>query len=146
MTGEKILVAIDFSPDSDHALEYAIDLGQRLESILKLVHVIHTHLPHGAETRFPNMWEYIRTEAETQMKVRRHRAGGAGLRAGAIVETGIPAAKIVAIAEDEETDLIVMGTHGRTGLHRILLGSVAERVVGLSPCPVLTVPRSDHAL
>ena len=146
MTREKILVAIDFSPDSDHALGYAIDLGRQLESVLILAHVIHTRLPHAAETRFPDMWEYIRTEADAQMNTRRQRATGAGLRAGAVVETGIPAAKIVQVANNEEAGLIVMGTHGRTGLHHILLGSVAERVVGLSPCPVLTVPRSDHAL
>ena len=146
MTCEKILVPVDFSHDSDHALDYAIDLGQQFHSVLVLIHVIHMHLPHIVEASYPNIMEYMRTEAEAQINSRRERPIGAGMRASVIVESGIPATRIVDVAEDQDVDLIVMGTHGRTGLHRILLGSVAERVVGLSRCPVLTVPRSDAAL
>ncbi|MDE0207537.1 MAG: universal stress protein [Candidatus Tectomicrobia bacterium] len=146
MTCEKILVPVDFSDDSDHALDYAIDLAQQFQSVLALIHVIHMHLPHVVEASYPNIMEYMRTEAEAQINRRRQRAKGAGMRASAIVEPGMPATRIIEVAWDQDVDLIVMGTHGRSGLHRILLGSVAERVVGLSHCPVLTVPRSDAAL
>jgi hypothetical protein len=63
----------------------------------------------------------------------------------AAVESGVPAARIVDYARRHDIDLIVMGSHGRTGFSRALLGSVAERVVRLAPCPVLTVPREAPA-
>ena len=143
MKCEKILVPVDFSEDSDRALDYAINLGLQLEAVLILVHVIHVHLPRTAETSFPNIMDHIRKEADEHVKTRRQRAKDAGMRAASIVEPGLPSAKIVEVARDEQVDLVVMGTHGRTGLHHLLLGSVAERVVRLSPCPVLTMPRAD---
>ena len=69
--------------------------------------------------------------------------GGQGARRGSArgraLRTGVPHEEIVALAQDERADLIVIGTHGRGGINRALLGSVADRVVRLAPCPVLTV-------
>ena len=70
---------------------------------------------------------------------------GGGLRVLSAVESGSPAAQIVRYAERNGVDLIVLGTHGRTGVTRALLGSVAERVVRTAPCPVLTVSREPRA-
>jgi nucleotide-binding universal stress UspA family protein len=67
------------------------------------------------------------------------KARAEGCRARAVLRTGAPYQEIVALATDERADLIVIGTHGRGGINRVLLGSVADRVVRLAPCPVLTV-------
>jgi nucleotide-binding universal stress UspA family protein len=67
------------------------------------------------------------------------KARGEGLAARAALRTGVPYEEIVALARDERADLVVIGTRGRSGLDRVLLGSVADRVVRLAPCPVLTV-------
>jgi nucleotide-binding universal stress UspA family protein len=67
------------------------------------------------------------------------KARAEGLNARATLRTGVPYQEVVALATDERADLIVIGTHGRGGIDRALLGSVADRVVRLAPCPVLTV-------
>lgn len=67
------------------------------------------------------------------------RARGAGVKAKSIIVTGTPADLIVRTARSRRADLIVMGTHGRSGLSRFLLGSVAARIITMAPCPVLTV-------
>jgi nucleotide-binding universal stress UspA family protein len=140
MTAEHLLVPIDFSPYSDHALEYAIELAQKLQAHLTLLHVIHlTPLTMGdMVTSFPGPFpEEVETEARRLMDALLGRLRDAGLEGETVLVHGIPFQSIIDTAKDNGTDLIIMGTHGRTGLTYALMGSVAEKVVRLSPCPVL---------
>jgi nucleotide-binding universal stress UspA family protein len=140
VTAKHILVPIDFSPDADQALEYAIELGQKLQARLTLLHVIHlTPLTMGdSVTAFPgNFLEAIETDAEQLINASLGRLHHAGLAGETVIVHGVPFQSIIDTAKDKGADLIVMGTHGRTGLTHVLMGSVAERVVRLAPCPVL---------
>jgi nucleotide-binding universal stress UspA family protein len=88
----------------------------------------------------------VRAQASREMDGLLRRAVDAGVRASAaIMETGVPADEIVRAAEQAKTDLLVLGTHGRTGVARLVLGSVAARVVATAACPVLTVRAADTA-
>ena len=80
-----------------------------------------------------------RTWAEETLEVRVTDLRQRGIKARWRLQVGVPFEAIVRVAEEEQAGMIVMGTHGRSGLNRVLLGSVAERVIRLAPCPVLTV-------
>lgn len=141
----RILVPTDFSPPSDAALEYARILAATFRSSLRVLHVIDDpsdssdYVPDGfapstAEIRTA-LIRHARKRLERQINdVDRNRYHA---RVDAVM--GIPAAAIVNHASATETSLIVMGTHGRTGFAHLVMGSVAEQVVRLAPCPVLTV-------
>ena len=133
-----------FSTDADHALEHAIGLAQQFQSRLTLLHVVFLYLPGSAEASFPAYTAQLKREADQQLQEPRNRAEEANVAVAAFTEMGVPADKIVEVARDRHADLIVMGTQGRTGLPHFLLGSVAERVVRLAPCPVM-VTRKDIA-
>jgi nucleotide-binding universal stress UspA family protein len=140
MTAKHILVPIDFSPYADQALEYAITLAQKLQARLTLLHVIHlTPLTMGdSVTSIPGVFlEEVETEAEQLINASLGRLHNAGLSGETVIVHGIPFQMIIDTAKDKGADLIVMGTHGRTGLTHVLMGSVAEKVVRLAPCPVL---------
>ena len=141
----RILVPMDFSDESSRAAEYALALAARLGASVELLHVVEDPITSGAwgaEAYIVNIPGLI-AQLEEEAK-RRLASVKAGYDAGGVpietrVITGSPARAIVAIAEGEHCGLIVMGTHGRTGLSHMLMGSVAERVVRTAPCPVLTV-------
>jgi nucleotide-binding universal stress UspA family protein len=140
---KKILVPVDFSRHSAVAVQYASDLSRHYGASLTLVHIyqpfayilLETYLPYTAE-----QLGIISSEFQKQLDVAQADARAAG---AVSVETrvlqGEAPLEIVSFAEQHAQDLIVMGTHGRTGLNRVLLGSVAEKVVRSAPCPVLTV-------
>jgi nucleotide-binding universal stress UspA family protein len=136
-----MLVPLDFSPFADRALEYAIALAQPLQARLTLLHVLHlTPWEMGEVSAAPSLEAYLQgreADAQHQMHVAQERVQHAGLPCDSIVVQGVPYQTIVDLAGNRAVDLIVMGTHGRTGLLHVLLGSVAERVVRLAPCPVL---------
>jgi universal stress protein A len=137
---QHILVPIDFSAYADQALDFAIALASKLSARLTVLHVIHI-IPLGlAEGGAPLPYAYIETlEAEVQQSLEtyRQRVQEAGLDCDIMAIHGVPFQSIIDLARDRQVDLIIMGTHGRTGLKHILLGSVAEKVVRLAPCPVL---------
>lgn len=140
MTAQHILVPIDFSSYADQALEYAVELALKLQARLTLLHVIHlTPLVLGdSVTSLPGTFlEEVETEAEQLMHTSLGRLRNAGLPGETVIVHGIPFQAIIDTAKDKGADLIVMGTHGRTGLTHVLMGSVAEKVVRLAPCPVL---------
>lgn len=142
MTAEHFLVPVDFSESSDHALDYAISLALRLQSRLTLLHVVQPLIVGGADMGAGLPEAYVRQveeEARQSMQNCLDRVNAAGLKGEGMVVHGVPWHEIVNMATDRHNDLIVMGTHGRTGLKHIFLGSVAEKVVRLAPCPVLTV-------
>ncbi len=143
---QHILVPIDFSPCSEAAFDFAVDLARRLGARLTLLHVIHV-MPlgvAGGEATLPYAYlAEIEQDAQQALTGYQERAREAGVSAETRVVHGIPPQSIVEIAQDAHADLIVMGTHGRTGLQHILLGSVAERVLRQAPCPVLTVRQHE---
>ncbi|MCY4513725.1 MAG: universal stress protein [Candidatus Tectomicrobia bacterium] len=139
MKCQHLLVPIDFSQDSEHAVDSAVGLAQQFQARVTLLHVVY--VPEAAEVNLAAYMDKIRSEADQSMASRLKRVQDAGIDAEALTVIGPPSQRIVDTARDRHADLIVMGTHGRTGLQHMLIGSVAERVVRLAPCPVMVVPR-----
>lgn len=145
----KILVPVDFSTHSARAVEVAAELARRYEGSVDLVHVFDPMaypLPDGYVmfTR-PQLDEmFARFDAELAKYEQTALALGAP-RVKTHVRQGPCAAEICNFAQEQSFDLIVMGTHGRRGLNRLLLGSVAERVLRMAPCPVLTMTAEARA-
>jgi universal stress protein A len=141
MTSQHFLVPVDFSEYSDRALDYAIAWAQQLQARLTLLHIIHDVMPIGVgdmASGLPTSYlQDLEADAKQEMERYRQRVQEAGLEVDMVVEHGVPFQGIVDAARDRQVDLIVAGTHGRTGLQHVLLGSVAEKVVRLAPCPVL---------
>jgi nucleotide-binding universal stress UspA family protein len=136
----RILVPTDFSDCSAHAVDYAVGLARTLPSRITLIHVFE---PVSAGDIY-GFVEVTSLNEQAERSARRKIANDVarlrkrGIAATGVVSVGAVASAIVRHAA-KSVDLIVIGTHGRSGLNRWLLGSVAERVVRLAPCPVLTV-------
>jgi universal stress protein A len=135
---KRILVPIDFSEDSLHALGSARDLARRFDSELLLLHVI---APIDLIT-VSEVFEEQRRAGDAALTRIGADLRAAGQRFRVMVEAGVPARVIVDAAKRNGADLIVLGTHGRTGLAHMLIGSVAEKVVRTASCPVLAVRRA----
>ena len=143
---KKILCPIDHSDGSKEALKYAVSFAMKNEAKLYLLHVIDIRsFDESIDTmaaQIPNdetikqlktkLLECIPEEIRSDMQLE------------ALVVQGIPFAEIISIAKKNKVDMIVMGTHGRTGLAHIMIGSVSEKVVRKAHCPVLTVRQSGH--
>ncbi len=129
-----ILVPTDFAESAEHALEVAVQLAARFEATLTLVH--SERLP--ATSKRGSSPELER-DARAALDAAVARAAAGGLKVDAVLTAGPHWERIIEVAKQRGTDLIVMGTHGRAPLARVLLGSVAERVVNMSSVPVLTV-------
>jgi nucleotide-binding universal stress UspA family protein len=136
---ERILVPTDGSEGMDRVVEHAVGLARRHGATLDLVYVVDTaafaNLP--METSWEGIRESLREEGATALEAA--EAVVEGVPSERHVLEGGPSREIVDYAERSGADLVVMGTHGRGGLNRLLLGSVAERVVRSSPVPVLTI-------
>ena len=136
---------MDFSPHAERAFSYATTLAQRFSATLGLVHVVEDPFVTAAwnsEVCVPNVGELLEgliANAEYRLARLRRSARAHGLTVETAVMSGKPAQAIVERAKDGGFDLIVMGTHGRTGLFHVVMGSVAARVLRSAPCPVLTV-------
>lgn len=136
-----IVVPTDFSIASAPAMEYARMLAERFGAALHLLHVVEDPYVAAAWSEayatIPDPRERLQKEAAQRLNSM--IASFPNLTATTEVVVGTPAQTIVEIARARSADLIVMGTHGRSGFAHLLLGSVAERVVRLASCPVLTV-------
>ncbi len=140
---EKILTAIDFSECSDHAFDYALTLATQFQAELTLIHVINEpvdlrgfYVPHIS---FEQLEKEIEEGAVKMMeKFCGDRLGDFTNYKTAIM-TGIPYEEIIRKAQETDASLIVIGTHGRTGIDHLIFGSTAERVVRGAACPVLTI-------
>ena len=142
----RILVPTDFSAPSDAALAAAKELATRFEASLHLVHVLedpYAVAAYSAEALGylpPGIKESWHREADKQLNALLTPAERSAFRATTtVLFSGSAAGEIVEHAQDNNINLIVMGTHGRGGLAHLLIGSVAERVVRTATCPVLTV-------
>jgi nucleotide-binding universal stress UspA family protein len=145
-----ILAAIDFSENSDCAFDLAVLIATAFNSRLVVLHVIDNSLyAHDFYTPYPSMAPYpsivelteeLRESAKSMMaKFCEARLSGFS-NYTSVIDTGTPFREIIQAAEKAEASLIVIGTHGRSGLDRLVFGSTAERVVRGAPCSVLTVP------
>lgn len=147
MESHRILCAVDFSECSREALHVAAELARKEQAVLVLVHVDERPLwVHPPYTHLPfDVREEIRARMENMLEEWKAEASRRGAPEVVIKRPdGVPWERIVAAArEDPRIDLIIVGSHGRTGLKRALIGSVAERVVRHAPCSVAVVrPRS----
>jgi nucleotide-binding universal stress UspA family protein len=145
MIVQHVLVPIDFSATADRALAYAIALAQQLQARLTLLHVLDL-TPVTMDEMTPGVaatyLEDLETEAQRLLQASLDRVQHAGLQGENLLVQGTPTRMIVDTAGEQGVDLIIMGTHGRTGLAHAFLGSVAEHVVRQGPCPVLVVRRT----
>lgn len=138
---KKILCPIDFSICSKYALNYAIDLSLKDNAKIYLIYVVETHLDEMRDILnqidlLPNnRQEDIHAQLNDLIpeNTKKH------IQSETLVAKGVPYIEIIKAAKDLLADLIVMGTHGKTGLEHILIGSVAERVIQKAPCPVLSI-------
>jgi nucleotide-binding universal stress UspA family protein len=150
MTLKNILVATDFSEASDTALAYGRELAGRFGAALHVLHVAENIYitTFGAETYCavaPNLQRQVEDDARAQLDALLIDSDRSGPPAKPIVMTSSsPAFAIIDYAAEGGIDLIVMGTHGRGALAHLLMGSVAEKVVRLASCPVLTVRHPQH--
>lgn len=140
MATQHFLVPIDLSEYANQALDYAITLAGKLGARVTLLHVIQP-LPLGGVdmgvTLLTTYFQDLEAEIRHDMESLLERVTAAGLEGDMVIVHGVPFHEIIEAAKTQEVDLIVMGTHGRTGFQHVLLGSVAEKVVRLAPCPVL---------
>ena len=144
---KKILVPTDFSTCASEALRLATQLAKRFESEVTLLHVYQIPAYPLAEGTFvggPQVTAEIVKDI-TQALDKTKREAGAEVTIATQIAEGVPYLEIARVAREGKFDLIVIGTHGRTGLRHLLLGSVAERVVRTAPCPVLSTHGSAQA-
>ena len=143
MNYKKILFATDFSPASDAALQYATSLTRDSGALLLIVHVEEPPLPYTGGEMYFTPPEYPNPEVRRMLHA--IVPPDATIRYEHRLEMGDAAEEIVRVAGEEAVDLIVIGTHGRTGLRHLLMGSVAETVMRHASCPVLTLKQANKA-
>jgi universal stress protein A len=145
MTCSRILVATDFSLDADGALLYALALARTIPASLHVLHVVDNPLAAGVwssevyTSEVAGLQINLVRDAETQLRRGLRAIDHHGIKITSEVKTGRPGPTIVECARDGGHTLIVVASHGRTGLSRMLMGSVAEYVVRHASCPVLVV-------
>jgi nucleotide-binding universal stress UspA family protein len=145
MIVQHVLVPLDFSATADRALDYAIALAQQLHARLTLLHVFDlTPLTMGdAATGIPvTAVNELEIEVQHLLQASLEQVQRTGLQGESLLVQGTPTQTIVDVAGEQGVDLIVMGTHGRTGLAHVFLGSVAEHVIRQAPCPVLVMRKT----
>jgi len=144
---KKIILATDFSENAEHAMSYARDLASTFGAEIDLVHV---HQPpvytgafaYGAIEMPPDFAEETRRLLSARLQEQRDKLGS-GIEVKTTLKEGVPFKELIHHAAENDVDMIIMSTHGHTGLKHVLLGSTAERVVREAPCPVLTVRPVD---
>jgi universal stress protein A len=140
-----ILVPVDFSDCSKKALQYALPIARQFGAKITLLHVVQLNYLLGTEFAtidFSRVEKDMRTQAEAELA----RMAGVDetIPCTPLVRVGQPVEEIAQTARKQKTDIIILSTHGRTGLRHMLLGSVAENVVRHAPCPVLIVREQER--
>jgi len=139
-----ILVPTDGSASSEGAVEHAIELAKQYDATLHTLYVVDTGAYSAMEVGSDVVVEALREEGKQAVNRVAEEAESEGIQVNTAVETGIAHRSIVDYVENEGIDLVVMGTHGRTGVGRFLLGSVAEKVVRTADVPVMTVRSAEE--
>ena len=151
MHWKTILVPHDFSSSANHAAAIARDEAKQHGGVIILLHVIE--LPHqldadalvaGENGEMRSLKDFALGKAEEHLGDLAERLGKDGVTATPIVRIGVPVDEIERAIDEHHVDVIVMGTHGRTGIRKLIAGSVAERVVRMSKVPVLTIRHPDQ--
>ncbi len=141
-----ILVPTDFGDCADHALDVAVALARRLDAKLTLLHVcelpVSAYAMYAQGLYFP--MDTLEAAAAKALESATARLKARYPGADSVLKSGTAVDQLLITPDEVGADLIVMGTHGRRGVSRVLLGSVAEKTVRLSKVPVLTVPSKDH--
>jgi universal stress protein A len=149
MNIQKILVPFDFSEYSEKACSWAVAMAEKWRARILLLHIVPrpTYPPvlMGSHFNAADFEAGLQAEAEERMKTLVATMEHGRVPIEVKVLLGEPSWDICKVAEDGQYDLVIMGSHGRTGLGHVLLGSVAERVVRLSSCPVLVVGKKAPA-
>ena len=148
MTPQHFLVPLDFSPYSTQALDYAMALAHTLHARLTLLHVMQSLAIGSGDMDMALPYAFMQeldVELTRRLESYLARVTAAGLNGEMALSYGSPYHEIVETAKARQVDLIIMGTHGRTGLRHVLLGSVAEKVVQLASCPVLVMRQPADA-
>jgi nucleotide-binding universal stress UspA family protein len=146
---KRILFPTDFSSNSKFARDYALGFAEHFHSELHVLHVLqdvmlYTAAPNATYAMPPSYLDELKASAERSLE---QTIDADWAKERAVVRAtrfGAPFVEIIRYAKEQDIDLIVLGTHGRTGLKHVLLGSVAENVVRKASCPVLTIRPSDH--
>jgi universal stress protein A len=146
---KRILVPIDFSDYSKHALNYAISVATTFASELFLVYVVEpavypADLGFGQVT-LPNIEQELAERGKSELEELVRTRVGATLRCTTVVRIGKPFQEIIQAARQEKVDLIVIATHGHTGVEHLIFGGTTEKVVKKAPCPVMIVRPTDYA-
>ncbi len=143
---KKILAPVDFSPASEQALRYAVSFAKQFQAALTLVHVVQVNYGVGelGMVDVPMLETQIRENASKRLDALAQDEIPRKFSVETAVLTGRPATEIVRLAREKDVDLIILATHGHTGLKHVFLGSTAENVVRHAPCPVLTVREQER--
>jgi nucleotide-binding universal stress UspA family protein len=136
---DTILVPTDGSDAAAAAFDHAFELAERYDATVHALYVVDTAVYGSLDARSDLVIEALEEQGEGAVAAVRERGETAGVPVVEEVARGSPARAILDYAEEEGVDLVVMGTHGRRGLDRLVLGSVTERVLRASPVPVLVV-------
>ncbi|MCC7211291.1 MAG: universal stress protein [Candidatus Brocadia sp.] len=144
---KNILCPVDYSVYSEMALTYAIEFAEKYHAKLYLMHVLDIRV---YDINNPDLYDINIVDEETLAKLRERllRCVTEDTRGKIAVEAliiqGVPFTEIIKASKEYKIDLIVIGTHGRTGISHAIMGSVAEKVVRKAPCPVLTIRHPEH--
>ena len=145
---QKILLPTDFSNYSAAATKYACELATKYDAELHLLHSLEVHLSStpvfGLGLDLPRYFKESRAAAEKSLAAVLDPKWSTGRTVIHAIVEGSPKVEIIAYARKHDIDLIVLSTHGRTGLTHVIMGSVAESVVRTAPCPVLTMRPDGH--
>ena len=146
---KSILAPSDFSTHAEHALKYAGELAKNLKAKMYVLHVAeYSNVggdPDATELLIPNYIPELEKRGKDQLDQITRRLREVGVDAHSVFVAGRAYQDIARMAKELNVDLIVLGTHGRTGFSHLFFGSTAEKVVRLCPCPVLTVKHPDYA-
>ena len=145
MPAKKIVFPTDFSKCSEAALEYATILARALDATLFIIHAEEPDATYGGEEMYYGLLEPDYAELQRMLEEIKPTDSSIAYEHHLVRGRQVPAKQIVRFAKKEGADLIVIGTQGRTGLKRLLMGSTAKAVIRGAPCPVLIVKQSDDA-
>ncbi|MCD4655708.1 universal stress protein [bacterium] len=139
----KILCPTDFSKSAQFSFQYAVSLASRYHASIELYHVVE---PSAYDTYRIEESEKTYKETILERISEQLKSTETDVHITVTMETGVPYVKITQRADTSGADLIIIGTHGRTGIRHLLIGSVAEKVVRTAICPVLTVRHPEFSL
>jgi nucleotide-binding universal stress UspA family protein len=145
---KRIVVPIDFSEYSKEAFRYAVDFAKTFGAELLLVYVVEPVVYPSdfsfGQVALPSMDLELRERSQEQLQFLIQKEVPDGIAARCIVRSGKPFNEIIQSAKEESADLIIIATHGHSGIEHVLFGSTAEKVVRKAPCPVLSIRSADR--